>query len=396
MTRGARFSKRKKDEIFQEICDRLRIENSKELFNQSDKTVSARALVEIESSISDLVGIPSGELGDGEREIWFLRQKSQDAFMLALEIVNKVTVPNRLESFSIFMTNAWEALLKAYIVQRDGLGKIFDDSEKENTISFKRCLNLVFSQNDLVRLNLEMVYRIRNEFTHLYINFVPSSFIGIFQASVFNYVQYLQDWFQIDIKDRIPYGMMFLVSSFDEHIAADSLLSKTMSEDTIYRMQKIQESIAEAIEGSPGNTCSEKYYQPIDIKLSLVRNPDKADLIASFHENDSKSVYVQKNIDPNKSHPFTLSAVLKELSTCECAGGVGKYDITQVFNVVYRTKSNKKYCYKPVSGSPQYSQEFVKWVQNECQKDTEFRNKARKKCKQIMSKRKSSSKKQGS
>ena len=41
-------------------------------------------------------------------------QKSQEAFLLAIEIYNKPTIKYRLEGFTLFICNAWELLLKSY------------------------------------------------------------------------------------------------------------------------------------------------------------------------------------------------------------------------------------------------------------------------------------------
>lgn len=44
-------------------------------------------------------------------------EKSQEAFLLAIEIYNKPTIKYRLEGFAFFICNAWELLLKSYIIK---------------------------------------------------------------------------------------------------------------------------------------------------------------------------------------------------------------------------------------------------------------------------------------
>jgi len=58
-----------------------------------------------------------------------LLDKSQEAFILALEIYNKPTIKYRIEGFCLFFSNAWELLLKA---------KILEDEEKETAIYYKK------------------------------------------------------------------------------------------------------------------------------------------------------------------------------------------------------------------------------------------------------------------
>ena len=42
--------------------------------------------------------------------------KSQEAFILGIEVYNKPTIRYRVEGFSFFICNAWELLLKAILI----------------------------------------------------------------------------------------------------------------------------------------------------------------------------------------------------------------------------------------------------------------------------------------
>jgi len=46
-----------------------------------------------------------------------LLEKSEEAYLMALEIINKPTIKYRTEGFCFFICNAWELLLKAYIIR---------------------------------------------------------------------------------------------------------------------------------------------------------------------------------------------------------------------------------------------------------------------------------------
>lgn len=48
--------------------------------------------------------------------------KSEEAFLMAIEIYNKPTIKYRLEGFAFFICNAWELLLKAKILNE---GKVY-------------------------------------------------------------------------------------------------------------------------------------------------------------------------------------------------------------------------------------------------------------------------------
>ena len=53
-----------------------------------------------------------------------LLNKSEEAFLMAIEIYNKPTINYRLEGFTFFICNAWELLLKAKILN-DGNSILF-------------------------------------------------------------------------------------------------------------------------------------------------------------------------------------------------------------------------------------------------------------------------------
>lgn len=47
-----------------------------------------------------------------------LIDKAKEAFILAIEIYNKPSIRYRLEGFSFFICNAWELMLKAYMIKK--------------------------------------------------------------------------------------------------------------------------------------------------------------------------------------------------------------------------------------------------------------------------------------
>ena len=51
-------------------------------------------------------------------------EKSQEAFLMAIEIYNKPTIKYRLEGFAFFICNAWELMIKAYLIKNNRLQSI--------------------------------------------------------------------------------------------------------------------------------------------------------------------------------------------------------------------------------------------------------------------------------
>ena len=79
-------------------------------------------------------GIPGGEI-DKQNTEDILLQKAQEAFALAIEIYNKPTIKYRLEGFSFFICNAWELMLKAYLIVKEGEDSIYFPDNQKRTIS---------------------------------------------------------------------------------------------------------------------------------------------------------------------------------------------------------------------------------------------------------------------
>lgn len=46
-------------------------------------------------------------------------EKSQQSFLLAIELYNKPTIKINVEGFCIFICNAWELMFKAYFLSKE-------------------------------------------------------------------------------------------------------------------------------------------------------------------------------------------------------------------------------------------------------------------------------------
>ena len=91
-----------------------------------------------------------------------LLNKSQEAFILAIELYNKPTIKYRVEGFSLFICNAWELMLKAHLLKTRGPQSIYYADNKRRTISLENSIKEVFTNNkDPLRLNLEKIIALK-------------------------------------------------------------------------------------------------------------------------------------------------------------------------------------------------------------------------------------------
>ena len=72
-----------------------------------------------------------------------LLEKSQEAFIVAVELYNKPTIKYRVEGFSFFICNAWELLLKSYIIKTQGLETIYYKDNPTRTLSLENCIKKI-------------------------------------------------------------------------------------------------------------------------------------------------------------------------------------------------------------------------------------------------------------
>ena len=73
-----------------------------------------------------------------------LLDKSKEAFTMAIEIYNKPTIKYRIEGFSFFICNAWELMLKAYMIKAKGENSIYYKDNPERTLSLENCPTSIY------------------------------------------------------------------------------------------------------------------------------------------------------------------------------------------------------------------------------------------------------------
>lgn len=147
------------------------------------------------------------------------------ALLAAIEIYNKPTVEYREQTFALLVTNAWEILLKARLIQV-GQGKIqtiyrrqsgsrhFERDKITNepiTISLSQALNRVGLPHE-VRANIQGIIEIRNRAAHLGVlkPEVQDRILKFGTASVQNFIRLSSTWFgeTIDEPYLLPVGFV--------------------------------------------------------------------------------------------------------------------------------------------------------------------------------------------
>ena len=147
------------------------------------------------------------------------------ALLAAIEIYNKPTVEYREQTLSLLLTNAWEILLKARLVQEAGSkieaiyerdprsGRYRRDSETGEpfSIGLKLTLGRVSLPNE-VRANVQGLLEVRNKAAHLGVLSAKARerILSFSSASVYNFIKLSSQWFGqlVEAPYLLPVGFM--------------------------------------------------------------------------------------------------------------------------------------------------------------------------------------------
>ena len=320
-----------------------------------------------------------------------LLDKSIEAYILALETINRLSIKYRVETFAYLICNAWELLSKARIIglsgKRSSIYHPKERKQKRRSLALRDCLKQVFpNDRDPIRLNTELIADLRDEAVHLVIRDVPLDVIALFQACVLNYHRKLIEWFDVSLSDRVPVGMMALVydlgpENFD---LRNAVLKRRMGKDAIKYLGEFEARIRREHDtlGKPA-----EFSVGIEYRVALTKRADDADIVLSAGPGGTEFRVVAVAKDPGTSHPHrqteAVAAILKELPP---GTHFTSFDLQCIVRA-HGVKKRPDWFYKgSVVGSPlQYSDSLVAWVVQQVKKDNRFTEFARAKCREMKS-----------
>lgn len=271
--------------------------------------------------------------------------KSEEAFLMAIEIYNKPTIKYRLEGFAFFICNAWELLLKAKMLNE---GKSIYYSDKPNrTISLSNCVSSIFTNDkDPIRKNLEILIGLRNTTTHYIIKEMDTIYLPFMQSNVLNYSQKLFDYFERDITEKINSSFMTLVVN-NEEISDEKILSN-YGNNIFDRYMKVKNETQKII----SDNSNEKLAIKIDLNVKIVKDKKDAKTTFRIAKEGEQPVRIIKELkDTNLTHCFNQKRVRELVIDNLKRKGIEikftQYDLKLICDK-FDLKSNEKYFYKHV------------------------------------------------
>ena len=310
-----------------------------------------------------------------------LLAKSLEAYLLALETINRVTITYRIENFCTLVCNGWELLLKA---------KVLDDAKSRSAIYYPRkrgeplrsisladaCKSIFPDDRDRTRRNIERVVELRDAAVHLFISDVPKDVLGLLQACVLNYHRCLNDWFGVVIAERVPFGMMTIVFDVSPETLdlGNTVMRRRLGRDAAEYLTSLTDRLrAEHIE----HGMSPEFSVQITYGLATTKAPEDAAVVAFTDPAGSPAGTIAIPKDPSKGWPWRQKELVVEL-TRRLGRAVNSYDVQAIVDVNNVRRRPEWFYQGTVQGNPtQYSEALADWIVKRVGQDPDFIRKCR-------------------
>lgn len=299
-----------------------------------------------------------------------LLNKSVEAFIMGIEIYNKPTIKYRVEGFSFFICNAWELMLKSYMIKREGKDSIYYPDNPNRTITLENCINRVFTnKKDPLRINLEKIIELRNTSTHFITEEYEMVYIPLFQACVINFSEKIMQYHDFDITTLIPQN--FLTLNVSMQAIENSTIIAKYPEEIANKLITINEDMTELVANS-----NSKLALKIEHYHYIVKDKNKATSLVGIDKTADAKVKIVKELkDPNSTHPYNakhcISTIKSQLKRNAIDLAFNQYTF-QLFVTYYGLKSNEQYCFVYTRGNINlysYSQQAIDLIVSEIKKD---------------------------
>ena len=316
-----------------------------------------------------------------EQTITRLLDKSEEAFVLAVELYNRPSLKYGAESCSILLCNAWELMLKAHMIRKWGIDSIYFKDDPSRTLALSDCLKRVFTnEKDPLRVNMKNVMEFRNTNTH-FITDEYDLFYGPFlQSCVENYADKLWELHNRSVSELIPDNRLALAMRRGA-IVPDVIRTK-YDAAVVQELLARRKDVADAI-GAEGNQRIAATYET---SLRLVKKKNDADLNVYIQNGSEHGIAIVKDVkDAVSFYPYTagnatkkIDSLLKKRGITFCFNGSVKEKFTtyafQLFTKVYEMKGDERFSYDRKTAGEKtsnwiYSEAAVEFIAHQVEKD---------------------------
>ena len=266
-----------------------------------------------------------------------LLNKSEEAYLMSIEIINKPTINYRTEGFCFFICNAWELLLKAYLINKaKDINVISYKADSSRTIGLDECVEKVFtSTTDKTKNNISFIRNIRNKATHLILPEYDYILSPAFQRCLTNYNKFFKKQFpNYNLNEKITPYIALVNPGNDKDISA-----LILNPNNLLLLEKVKKELDS--DESLGQT----------LRLVATKKESEADLkYTVVNDSEEKAKFISVPKDIAKTHPYTTNEVVKKIKeTLELSLGPDHGFTSNKFQDICKRKgikNNQDYCYQ--------------------------------------------------
>lgn len=311
--------------------------------------------------------------------------KSKEAFIMGLEIYNKPTIRYRVEGFSFFICNAWELLLKAYMIKKLGENSIYYKDNADRTLNLENCIKKVLTnKNDPARINLETIIGLRNISTHFITEEYEQIYVPLFQACVTNYINKLLTYFNQDITEEL--GNNFLTLSVKLDSFGDNDILARYPKHIAEKLLRTQTAVNAVVSDNPSpdvaitikhdwcltkkkdtSTMTFTYTKDAEMAAIVIKEPKDMQVLCPFNAKSCVEI-IERTIRKEK-----INFINPIAQTIDKKNIFNKYHF-DLFIKFYSIKQNHRLCYRYSVNRQSfnsYSQKVIDMILEEIKKDPE-------------------------
>lgn len=326
-----------------------------------------------------------------------LLSRSRDNMVLALELYNRPSLINRLDGFVMLFCAAWEQMLKAQLIERDGEDSIFHSYERGQTrrsIGLTNCIERVFDGGGPVRRNLEDIQEFRDRAVHLLMPPLQPLASRLFQAGVLNFARHFREQAGEPFVPHSAVGLLTLVNDLSD--------PQTVGFDAAYGAKTAEElaALIEQLSSAVRDENSWSYAVPITYRLVFSDKGVASDFTVTKLAHDALDArtiaVIEKPRERKHTHPYLPRRAVTEigkrleadLSTSQLAQHLGvRAGATAAFNTFdfeavqfverWRTANNEFHHHDDEIHRRWFSQRAIDVAVEKICKDAEYLKRAR-------------------
>lgn len=244
-----------------------------------------------------------------------LLRKSKDNMMLALELYNRPSLENKIDGFVMMFCTAWEQLLKAKLIEKNGEKSIYrkvNNKGIKETISLRDCLDLVFPKDNFVKENITRIADLRDHAVHLLMPEVQGIASRLFQSGVFNYSSQFEEFCEIPFINTDNTGMISLVGDFKTPPLS---MLKSIYGEAAEDILSLAKNLTKKVE----DTDDISFAIPLDVTLQFAKKDAQGtQIVLTKAENGmtglQEALVIEKTVDAERTHPYKQNQAIIELN----------------------------------------------------------------------------------